>query len=372
MLKKRLFSVCLAVCMALTVLPLSGLTASAETTGDYTYEVLSESDKTCAIADYTGSAAELVIPSELDGYTVTRIMNYAFQNCDTLTSVTVGEGIMFIGTGAFENCTSLVRITIPDSVTHIEGNAFTGCEALTGIAIPDSVISIVSSAFWKCESLTSISVAKDNPKYSSENGVLFDKNKTELVAYPAGKSDAEYRIPESVTRIGLGAFYLCASLTGITMGDRVTDIDAYAFYRCESLTNITLPNGVTSIGFSAFFRCKSLTSVVIPDSVTSIGEWAFRDCDALTLYGCPGSCAETYAAENDIPFVILGSGAASGDVNGDGDVDAVDARWVLQAAAGIRPLEGSALAAADANGDGTVDAVDARWILQAAADIRTL
>lgn len=370
MVKKRLFSVCLALCMVLTVLPLRGLTASAETAGDYTYEVLSEADKTCKIADYTGSAAELVIPSELDGYTVTRIMNYAFQNCDTLTSVTVGKGITSIGIGAFENCTSLVCITIPDSVTHIEGNAFTGCEALTSIAIPDSVISVGLASFWKCESLTSISVAKDNPKYASENGVLFNKDKTELVAYPAGKSDAEYRIPESVTSIGYGAFNRCVSLTSITMGDRVTDIDAYAFYRCESLTNITIPNGVTSIGFSAFDWCESLTSIVIPDSVTSIKERAFRNCDALTIYGRPGSYAETYAAENEIPFVALGSDAASGDVNGDGAVDAVDARWVLQAAAGIRILENTAVA--DVNTDGTVDAVDARWILQAAADIRTL
>ena len=213
---------------------------------------------------------------------VTSIGDYTFRDCTSLTSVTIPNSVTSIGYSAFYNCTSLTGATIPNSVTSIGGSAFYGCTSLTSITIPNSVTSIGSSIFYNCTSLTSIEVSGNNKNYSSLDGVLFNKNKTELITYPFGKTDSEYAIPDSVTSIGDYAFYGCTSLTSITIPNSVTSIGYYAFYNCTSLTSVTIPDSVTSIGYETFFNCTSLTSITIPDSVTSIGRSTFEFCRNLT------------------------------------------------------------------------------------------
>ena len=111
-------------------------------------------------------------------------------------------------------------------------------------------------------------------------------------------------IPDSVTSISDFAFSKCAGLVSIVISDRVTSIGEFAFFGCTSLKSIVIPDSVTSIYGYAFCECTGLTSIVIPDSVTEIGSSAFSDCTSLTIYGVKGSCAETYAKENNIPFVV--------------------------------------------------------------------
>ena len=177
---------------------------------------------------------------------ITSIGNTAFDNCTSLTSVTIPDSVTSIGSRAFSRCTSLTSITIPDSVTSIGGYAFRDCTSLTSITIPDSVTSIGDNAFNGCTSLTSVA------------------------------------IPNSVTSIGDWAFFDCTSLTSITIGNSVASIGSAAFYGCTSLTTITIPDSVTSIGDSAFSGCSSLTSATIGNSVTSIGDSAFSGCSSLT------------------------------------------------------------------------------------------
>ncbi len=199
-----------------------------------------------------------------------------------IKTVVLPDGITSIGDWAFYYCTSLTSVTIPDSVTSIGNYAFYYCTSLTSITIPDSVTSIGSYAFCGCTSLTSITVDENNQYYSSDlYGVLFNKDKTQLIQYPAGSKITEYIIPDSVTSIGSSAFQSCTSLTSITIPDSVTSIGSNAFYNCTSLTSITIPDSVTSIGWYAFFRCSSLASITIPDSVTSIGSDAFEGCENL-------------------------------------------------------------------------------------------
>jgi len=253
--------------------------------------------------------------SELDDGSL-RITGYI----DNLSSVSLiipseinGKQVTGIGGQAFEGCTGLENITIPDSVTEIGLEAFSGCTSLTNITIPDSVTKIGSSAFSGCSSLTAIDVEIGNNNYTSVNGVLFNKGKTELICYPAGKTDKSYNIPNSVTSIGYSAFIDCTSITSITIPDSVTSIDSSAFGGCSSLKSITIPNSVTSIGYYAFYGCTSLTSVTIPKSVTGIDDWAFgyyydndyKKINNFKIYCYSGTAGEQYAKGNGFDYVLL-------------------------------------------------------------------
>ena len=236
--------------------------------------------------DNCTSLTSIEIPSG-----VTSIRDHAFDNCKSLTSIEIPSGVTSIGNSAFKNCTSLASIEIPSSVTSIGNEAFAYCTNLTSIEIPSGVTSIENYAFSNCTSLNSINVDKDNQSYSSEDGILFDKEKKKLITYPAGKKEKEYNIPSSVTSIGAGTFYGCRSLTRIEIPSSVTSIECLAFYGCTSLTSIEIPSSVTRIAAQVFYGCTSLTSIEIPSSVTSIGMWAFYNCTSLTSIEIPSSVA---------------------------------------------------------------------------------
>ena len=261
--------------------------ASAETYGDFEYRVLD--DGTVEITKYIGSAEKVEIPEKINGKSVTSIGNYAFEYCENITSVTIPDSVTSIGFRVFSNCTSLTSITIPNSVTSISGEAFENCT-----------------------SLTAINVASENSNYVSVNGVLYNKDKTTIICYPAGKKDNNYKIPDSVTEIDDYAFNGCISLSSVTIPNSVTSIGVYAFEYCASLKSITIPdsvplvgpgafsnctnltsvtiqNGVMYIGNEAFANCTSLTGITIPDSVTWIGRYSFGGCTSLTSITIPNS-----------------------------------------------------------------------------------
>ena len=235
----------------------------------------------------TASGA-LVIPATYDGKPVTSIGSWAFWNCANLSKVTIPDSVTSIGNFAFHSCSDLNSVTIGNSVTNIMAGAFYRCSRLASVMIPDSVISIDSGAFIECDSLTSIEAAKSNALYSSEDGVLFDKHKTELLVFPAGKS-GHYTIPESVTSIGDRAFNYCRNLFSVAIPDSVTSIGGGAFESCISLANLTIPDSVTSIGNSAFNYCRDLSSVTISNSITTIAEGTFYTCINLTSVTVPDS-----------------------------------------------------------------------------------
>ena len=217
-----------------------------------------------------GDKGDDSVPKSLKEVVITdgeNIPYSAFSGCDSLTSITIPEGVTSIGDYAFTSCDSLTNITIPDSVTSIGEEAFRECRALKSITIPDSVTSIGSSAFYG----VTTEIKWGSNSQISEMGTM--------VFY--GYEGTKIIIPNSVTSIGERAFYWCSSLTNITIPDSVTSIGNEAFRECRVLKSITISEGVTSIGNSAFNGCTSLTSITIPDSVTSIGDEAFRECRAL-------------------------------------------------------------------------------------------
>ena len=216
---------------------------------------------------------------------VTEIGNYAFFECNSLTSVNIPDSVTTIGEGAFHVCTSLTSVTIPDSVTTIGEDAFADCTSLTSVNIPDSVTTIGYYAFKGCYSLTEF-----KGKFASEDGRCLIVNGILNSFAPGGLT--EYTIHDSVTEIGKWAFAGCDSLTSVNIPDSVTTIGEKAFYHCDSLTSVNIPDSVTTIGDWAFQLCNSLTSVNIPDSVTTIGGGAFSNCTSLTSVNIPDSVTE--------------------------------------------------------------------------------
>ncbi|MBQ7522109.1 MAG: leucine-rich repeat protein [Clostridia bacterium] len=223
---------------------------------DFEYSV---SDGKVTITKYNGNDTEVVIPSEIDGLPVTSIGFSAFCNCIGLTEVTIPDTVTSIGSAAFQTCYDLKNITISAFVTEID-----------------------FSAFWDCTSLTDITVSSDNIQYSSVDGILMDKNQTEIICYPAGKTDTAYTIPDTVITIGSTAFKECGYLTSVTIPESVLNINSGAFWNCRGLTNVVIPDGVTEISSSAFRGCSNLVSIVIPVGVTKIVNSAFLFCRKLT------------------------------------------------------------------------------------------
>lgn len=274
---------------------------------DFIYSISETGEAT--IVEYIGTDTAIEIPNEIDGNTVTAIGIAAFYGCTDLTSITIPDSITYIGTKAFQFCTSLTSITIPDGVISIGERAFDECTGLTTITIPKSVTSIGTNAFVRCTSLTSIELDDSNTAYLLEDGILFNKDKTQLVKYPAKKDGTSYNIPDSVTSIGSSAFYGCTNLTSITIPDSVTSIEEYAFNSCANLTSVTIPSKVTFIGNRAFQDCSSLTSIVIPDGVTSIEDSTFAYCKSLTSVTLPDSvtiiCDEAFSGCHKLKSITI-------------------------------------------------------------------
>ncbi|MCL2762661.1 MAG: leucine-rich repeat protein [Treponema sp.] len=227
---------------------------------------------------------------------ITAISNETFQGCTNLTSITIPDSVTSIGSTAFRDCSSLTSIIIPDGVTSIGQNAFRNCTSLTSIVIPDSITSIGSNVFRNCTSLTNITVGSGNSNYASQDGVLYNKTITQIIAVPGSRSGS-FTIPGSVTTIGANAFAECTSLTSITIPNSVTTIGASAFYDCTSLTSITIGNGVTSIGNSIFYGCTSLTSVTcLAETPPTLGTNAFDNTHASLQIKVPAASVTAYQA----------------------------------------------------------------------------
>ncbi len=222
------------------------------------------------------------------GNSVTNMGDAVFADSRQLESINIPNSLTSISNGAFQRCGSLSSINIPDSITSIGGGAFAGCGALTNIDIPAGVTNIGGNVFADCTSLISINVDQNNKKYLSDNGVLFNKHKTEMIACPGNKKD-KYIIPDGITDIAAYAFCGCRHITVIVIPDSVTNIGGSTFFNCSSLTSINIPLGVTSIGVGEFWGCSSLTNINIPSGVTSIGNYAFNECSSLKSINFPNS-----------------------------------------------------------------------------------
>ncbi len=210
-----------------------------EQVGDFYYVITSITPNTVSISQHpstntTGNYghSNIVIPATVtikgDNYDVTKIEAYAFQHCKNLSSITIPSSVTEIGSWSFGFTEKLYEFTVPSSITTIGVFAFRHSK-LKKITIPASVTIIEKEVFSFCEDLIAINVVEDNPNYCSENGILFNKDKSTLIQYPANSTPTEYKIPSTVKTIGSNAFDDCANLQTITIPNSVTEIGGGGF-----------------------------------------------------------------------------------------------------------------------------------------------
>ncbi|MBR4319565.1 MAG: leucine-rich repeat protein [Oscillospiraceae bacterium] len=518
---KKMLAVVSALCMMGAVVPMlpvqetaviSASARGAESTYEnLKYKYYGDGVKITGCTDET--IQELVIPAEIDGLPVIEISWNAFSNCSNLASVSIPESVIYITADAFsgtpwlkakqeENPCVVVNgilidastctgdAVIPDTVKKINYGAFSG-SAITSVTIPDNLTAIDNTTFADCE-LTSINVSETHPVYASEDGVLFNKDKTELILYPPKSERTEYTIPDGVKIVKDSAFENCLNLTSVTIPDTITNVcddafsadrypvhenyyggfltddadnyiapkafagclnlkeihvseqntglssengilfnkdkttlisypcakegDSYTIpdsvtviqggaFKSSLLKEITIPESVTSIGRGAFC-CSALTSVTIPESVTTVEKFAFSACPDLetvtfenpkcgieggadsiyntyefengsnvfyfdgTIYGSEDSTAKVYTKKYDINFELAKASSDTaeilvlGDADGSGKVDIVDAIVLNKAILGKETLTENGLKAIDFNGNGKPDAEEAQTLLK--------
>lgn len=269
------------------------------------------------ITEYAGIGGAVSVPSSIDFFPVTGIANNAFNGPFGVTSVTLPNSVTNIGTGAFSGETSLGSVTFGDNVLSIGDLAFSSCTSLGSITLPATVTNLGVGVFAGCTSLTSLTVPAANTAYSSTSNILFNKNQTAIIQYPAGIVGSTYTIATNITTIASYAFSGCG-FTNATIPAGITNIGDAPFYGCTQLKAIsvnaqntnysslsgvvfnfgqttlvefpggsisstyTIPSTVTSLADDAFLDCSSLTGLTIPNSVTSIGQEDFENCTGLT------------------------------------------------------------------------------------------
>lgn len=332
------------ICTALTMTFVTPVfAASSGKCGDNLIWTLNVSDRTLSVSGYGTmwnweiNAAPwkdtvLFIKKVVIQHGVESIGSHAFSSCRNLTSVTFSGSVKSIGTGAFSYCDKLSVAIIPDSVTTIEKNAFfmctslssltlnsglltigesafSGCKSLTHAAIPQGVLNIGSGAFVGCDKLETVTVPssvthigdqafsglalkkitvdKGNSSYQVKNGILFSKDMTKLIMYPAAKTETTYSIPETVTTIGAGAFNRCTKLTNVTIPPGVSNIGSGAFSGCSALTSVALPKSLINIASGTFANCKNLVGIALPSGLITISSSAFLSCTALSSVVIP-------------------------------------------------------------------------------------
>lgn len=272
---------------------------------------------------------ELVLPDS-----ITKIDDGAFFECTALEKINLPDRLKSIGESALFGCSSLTKLSFPDSISVIPESCCASCAALTDIefpskikeigveafanskgfetlelpetlqkigekafcnwittqtvSIPAAVNSIGDYAFDGCAELRSITVADNNPCYTAENGVLFDKNMTTLLKYPSAKPETQYTIPDTVTALKGWAFVGAVNLAEINLAN-VQEFGEDTFYSCKLLTTATIPQSMTVIPSGAFAYCENLTEVIIPKGCTEIGDNAFTGCNALKTVKIPSS-----------------------------------------------------------------------------------
>ena len=339
---KRLISLLVAVCMMITMLPLSAVTAfAADTSTDpedsykgykYAYTVnngnatitkfLGPDDSVNPVDSASTVSYDIEIPSELNHHPVTAIGEDAFRGCSALKKVTIPQSVTSIGDSAFAGCHNLDSVTIKDAATSIGSRAFTECPLTTtlslgknittigdhafyyclnlkSVTIPQSVTSIGDYAFGECVSLKTLSFGENSFGENIETNIKTIGN----YAFNHCNDLESVTIPQSVTSIGREAFRFCNNMKSLAINGAIESMGTGAFAGCISLEKISLGENIKTIGYSAFASCTSinLTNVTIPENVTTIRPGTFDYCTHLEYIMLPAGLTSFQDSLEDCP-----------------------------------------------------------------------
>ena len=305
---KRLISLLVAVCMMITMLPLSAVTAfAADTSSSTVYEAtvdgykyaytVNAGGKTATITNFLGPVDsegnvdptnngpyDIEIPTTLGGCTVTGLGEYSFATEENgsplydihhhnIHSVTIPESVTSIGQSAFESCFNLDSLIIKDAATSIGESAFDGCSHLTTLSLGKNITTIGDYAFQQCSYLTNVTIPQSVTSIGRQAFYLTDLN--------------TLTIKGPIKSMGYAAFAGCTNLTSLSLYDGIQTIGEGAFINSTSLEAVTIPQSVTSIGASAFAYCSNLRTITIPEKVTTIESDTFTGCSNLKSITLP-------------------------------------------------------------------------------------
>ena len=244
------------------------------TSGDLTFNLNTEAgvmnfDGNGALADYANQNESpwasyiYEIKSVRFWGNPTAIGDNAFCGCQNLTTCNFPSTLTRIGKNAFNGCTKFTgSVSFGNSLTTLGDRAFKNCYKITGFYIPATLTDIGTEAFAHCTSITYFAVSSDNPNYTVSENVLFNKDKTVLMYYPAAHSRTSYTVPQSVTEIGDLAFSNATNLTELILPDQLETIGIEGLENCSALMEITFPASLQSLGDLAMFGCTALTQIV--------------------------------------------------------------------------------------------------------------
>lgn len=311
----------------------TGLTAVTVTGGDILYSAFRDCDSLTSVT--LGDGVKSIgawafrecsnLTNVAIGNGVTSIGKEAFYNCQNLATVAIGNSVEIIDELAFQHCYDLKRVVIPDSVKSIEEEAFGACSGLTDVKIGNGVTSIGDSAFNGCSSLKNFAfgTAVESIGKSAFEGCRSLESMV-IPDYVTSMGDSVFKncsnltavtIGKGITAIGKEAFYVCSKLTGIELPDGVTSIGDYAFGFCEELSSLSIGKNVQSIGVGAFESCLSLVSVVIPEKVTSVAEYTFSNCSGLASVvigdGVTSIGRDAFSNCSGLLSVVIGDGVTN-------------------------------------------------------------
>ncbi len=299
-MKKRIFCCMLMFNMLLSLFIASPVTANAATSGvcgdslTYTFDesgtlTISGTGDMYDFDEFENSSpwCDLTIQSLVINKGITHIGNYAFSYQNIFeTDITIPEGVESIGEASFAGL-PLKTVSLPTSLVSIGDFCFGEGENLENIHIPKNVYALGENSFGI--NIETISVDDENKNFSTQDGILFSKDITQLLCYPPRKSGESYTIPKNVDTLGPFSFFYNRNLCEITVPETIKEIQNGAFWAYEKLTSIELPTSVSEISTNTFAYCCNLSSITIPKSIKTISGSAFCDCYSLNKVIYTGS-----------------------------------------------------------------------------------
>jgi len=228
---------------------------------------------------------------------ITDIFGWAFAHTPNLKAVTIGGTVEYIGGYAFYNCGSLESVQLSEGLLDLGQASFKFCPSLKTLDIPASVTSLGTELGVGCTQLEAINVHADNLFFSSEDGIVYNRDKTTLIRFPEGKSADKFDIPGTVKIIESIAFY-CSLIENISIPNSVEEMRDGSFLACNNLKSITIPQSVKTIGAGVFGNCKNLTSIQV-----HAGNADFTSEDDI-LYNKDKSILHSFAPGKTGDFIV--------------------------------------------------------------------